>query len=106
PPRDVRGVLLADGGFGRTEFARTCQRWGLHFLVRVKSDVYVRHPSYKGLLHDYPVKKGMRRPLRGVDSRKEDPVTLNLAMRWKPGLPAKRDEPWFLMTDLEAAPAR
>jgi hypothetical protein len=105
-PRDVPVVLLADRGFGRTELARTCQQWGLHYLIRVKSDVYIRHPSYKGLLHDYPVKKGMRRLLRGLEYRKEEPVTLNLVIRWKPGLPAKRDEPWFLMTDLEAAPVR
>jgi hypothetical protein len=105
-PRAVPVVLLADRGFGRTELARTCQHWGLHFLIRVKSDVTIWHRSYRGLLYDYPVKKGMRRLLRGVDYRKEDPVTLNLVIRWKPGLPRRRDEWWFLMTDLEAAPAR
>jgi hypothetical protein len=105
-PREVPVVLLADRGFGRTELVRTCQHWGLHFLIRIKSDVYIRHSSYRGLLHDYPVKKGMRRLLRGVDYRKQDPVTLNLVVRWKPGLPTRRDEPWFLVTDLEGAPAR
>jgi hypothetical protein len=28
-------------------------------------------------------------------------VTLNIAVRWKRGLPPKRGEPWFLMTDLD-----
>ncbi|MFO0879492.1 MAG: hypothetical protein U0840_19260 [Gemmataceae bacterium] len=41
----------------------------------------------------------MRRVLRGVRYRKSDPPTHHLAIRWKRGLPARRDEPWLLMTD-------
>jgi hypothetical protein len=29
-------------------------------------------------------------------------VKHNIVIRWQPGLPKKRDEPWFLMTDLDA----
>jgi hypothetical protein len=101
-PREVTVVLLADRGFGRTEMARLCQRLEFRYLIRVKSDVYIDHPRYRGLLHDYPVRKGMRRVLRGVRYRRDDPVTQNLVIRWKEGLPAGRDEPWFLMTDLAA----
>jgi hypothetical protein len=32
--------------------------------------------------------------------RKDDPVVQNGVVRWKPDLPKKRDEPWFLLTDL------
>lgn len=101
-PRRVPVILLADRGFGRTEMARLCQRLELHYLIRIKSDVYIDHPRYRGLLHDYLVRKGMRRILRGVRYRKDDPVTHNLVIRWKEGLLAGRDEPWFLMTDLDA----
>jgi len=100
-PDAVTVVVLADRGFGRTEMARLCQQLKFRYLIRIKSDVTIAHPRYRGLLHDYPVKKGMRRLLKGVRYRKHDPVTLNLVIRWKPDLPKKHDEPWFLMTDLE-----
>ena len=97
----VEIVLLADRGFGRAELARACLGLpGLHFLLRVKPDVGVRHPRYRGLLNRYPVRKGLRRVLAGAAYRLKDPVTVNVVIRWKKGLPAGRDEPWFLITDL------
>jgi hypothetical protein len=105
-PEHVTVVVLADRGFGRAEMARLCQQLQFRFLIRIKSDVSIEHPSYRGLLHDYPVKRGMRRLLQGVRYRKSDPVTLNLVIRWKPGLPARRDEPCFLITDLEETAVR
>jgi hypothetical protein len=99
-PGHVEVIVLADRGFGRAELARACRPIGLHFVIRVKPDVGVRHPRYRGLLRGYPVKKGMRRVLRGAAYRLSDPVTVNVVIRWKRGLPAKRDEPWFLITDL------
>lgn len=99
-PERVEVLVLADRGFGRAELARACQQIGLHFVIRIKPDAGVRHPRYRGLLRDYPVKKGMRRVLRDAAYRLSDPVTLNVVIRWKKGLPAKRDEPWFLITDL------
>jgi hypothetical protein len=105
-PASVPVVLLADRGFGRAEMARLCQALKIHYVIRVKPDVYVEHPGYKGLLCDYPVKKGMRRALRDVRYRRDDPVTHHLVVRWKAGLPKKRDEPWFLMTDVGDTAAR
>jgi len=99
-PDRVGLIVLADRGFGRAELARTCRQIGLHYLIRIKPDAGVRHPRWRGLLKDYPVKKGMRRVLRQAEYRLSDPVTLNVVIRWKKGLPAKRDEPWFLFTDL------
>jgi hypothetical protein len=106
-PASVPVVILADRGFGRTAFARTCQALGFHYLVRIKADVWIRCQRFRGKLLDYPVKKGMRRLLRDVAYRKNDPVTQQLVVRWQEGLPRRRDEPWFLMTDLrESALAR
>jgi hypothetical protein len=99
-PEYVRVIVLADRGFGRAELARACRQIGLHFVIRIKPDAGVRHPRYRGLLKDYPVRKGIRRVLREAAYRLSDPVTLNVVIRWKKGLPAKRDEPWFLITDL------
>jgi hypothetical protein len=99
-PDGVPVILLADRGFGRTELARLCQGLGFRYAIRIKPDVCVEGPTYRGNLLDYPVHKGMAVVLRDVRYRKEDPVTQHVVIRWKEGLPKKRDEPWFLMTDL------
>lgn len=100
-PEYVEVVLLADRGFGRTELARTCQQIGFRYVIRIKPDVWIECPSHRGKLLDYPVRKGMQRFLKNVSYRKKDGVTQHLVIHWKVGLPKKRDEPWFLMTDLE-----
>jgi hypothetical protein len=105
-PPGVGGILLADRGFGRTELARPCQELKVRYLIRIKPDVLVSHPSYTGRLDDYPIKRGMWRVLAGAEYRSDRAVTLNVVIRWKRGLPAKRDEPWFLMTDLKANAVR
>jgi hypothetical protein len=99
-PTGVPVILLADRGFGRTELGRLCQQLGFRYVIRIKPDVWVEGPSYRGLLEDYPVHKGMAVVLRDVRYRKEDPVVQHVVVRWKPDLPKKRDEPWYLMTDL------
>jgi Transposase DDE domain len=99
-PEGVEVVLLADRGFGRAEMARLCGELDFRFVIRIKPDVYVSHPSYKGVLRDYKVKRGIRRVLKGCAYRQGDPVLASVVIRWKKGLPAARDEPWFLMTDL------
>jgi hypothetical protein len=99
-PGGVRVILLADRGFGRAELAKTCEGLKLRYLVRIKPEVRVAHPSYTGRLDDYPIKKGMWRVLAGAEYRSDKAVSLSVVIRWKRGLPAKRDEPWFLMTNL------
>lgn len=105
-PDRVRIILLADRGFGRAELARTLLGLvNVSFVIRVKPQVRVRHPRFTGTLVEYPVKKGMRRVLRGARFRATDPVDVNVVIRWKKGLPQRRDEPWFLVTDLGKASA-
>ena len=106
-PRQVKVIVLADRGFGRTELARFCQRHGFHYVIRIGPRVNVRTASYEGQLLDYPVHKGVCKLLRGVSYRSGyRPLVQNVVVRWVRGLPAKRDECWFLMTDLVAGPAQ
>jgi DDE family transposase len=100
-PQGAPVILLADRGFGRTELAKVCRQLDFRYVVRIKPDVWVEGPQYCGLLKKYPVKKGMAVVWQGVRYRKEDPVTQHVVIRWKEGLPKKRDEPWYLMTDLK-----
>jgi hypothetical protein len=99
-PAGVRVTVLADRGFGRAELAKTCRQIGVSFVFRIKPDVRVRHPRYRGRLDDLPIRPGCWRTLTGAEYRSDGVVTVNVAIRWKKGLPPKRDEPWFLMTDL------
>jgi len=103
-PEGVSVIVLADRGFGRTELARTCQKLGLRYIIRIKPDVWVESSGFRGKLRDFPVSKGMCRVLRDVLYRKRDPVRQHVVIRWVEGLPKKRDEPWFLMTDLDRDP--
>jgi hypothetical protein len=101
-----KNPLLADRGFGRTELARFCQKYGFDYVIRIQPNVHVRCVSYCGKLLDYPVHKGICRLLKQVDYRKHNSVSQNIVVRWVRDLPAKRDECWFLMTSLSARPAR
>jgi hypothetical protein len=105
-PAGQRVTLLADRGFGRTELARFCQRHGFDYVIRIQPNVHVRCASFTGKLVDYPVHKGVCKLLRSVAYRQHHSVTQNIVVRWVRGLPAKRDECWFLMSSLVAGPAQ
>jgi hypothetical protein len=103
-PEKVRVILLADRGFGRTEMGRLCRELDFHYVIRIRPDVWVRAERFRGKLLDYPVKKGICRMLRRVEYRRQNPLLQNVVVRWKHGLPKRRDECWFLMTDLDWPP--
>ena len=104
PRRDEGGprvILLADRGFGRAALAAFCRRQGFSYLIRVQPKVTVKLKGFRGKLLDYPVYKGVAKVLKDVAYRADGAVKQNVVVRWKPGLPPKRDECWFLMTDLQ-----
>src|SRR5512142_3553194 len=45
-PEGVSVIVLADRGFGRAELARTCQKLDLHYIIRIKPDVWVETGSF------------------------------------------------------------
>jgi Transposase DDE domain len=104
-PRQVKIILLADRGFGRTELGRFCQQWKLHYIIRIKPEVVIKSTGYSGKLLDYPVHKGICKLLKSVEYRSTDPLQQNIVVRWVRNLPKHRDECWFLMTDLSMGPA-
>ncbi len=95
-PKTTQVVILADRGFGRTEMARECQNLGFDYILRIRPDVYVRHPEFTGKLLDLPLRRGSQRVLREVAYRKKDPVTQHVVVLWR----ADQDQPWFLATNL------
>jgi Transposase DDE domain len=104
-PESVQVVILADRGFGRAEWAAVCQELGFHYLVRIKPAVTIACARYRGVLSHYPVHRGIAHVLRDVAYRKDARVRHHIVVRWQPGLPKKRDEPWYLMTDLDGRAA-
>ena len=105
-PREMKVIILADRGFGRTELARFCQSQQFDYVIRICPNVHVRCASYSGKLLDYPVHKGICKLLKQVEYRQHHSVNQNIVVRWVRGLPAKRDECWFLMSSLQGGPAQ
>jgi len=98
-PRQIKVIVLADRGFGRTALAAFCQRQGFGYVIRIQPKVMVRLHGFYGKLLDYPVYKGMAKVLHRVSYRSDEAVTQNVVIHWKRNLPKRRDECWFLMTD-------
>jgi len=101
-PESVRVILLADRGFGRCALAAFCRRRNFHYLIRIQPNVKVKLKGFNGKLLDYPVFKGIAKVLKDVAYRADGAVTQNIVIRWRKDLPQRRDECWFLMTDLAA----
>lgn len=100
-PQSVKVILLADRGFGRCALAAFLRRHGFSYVIRIKPKVIVKLKGFHGKLLDYPaVKKGVAKVLKDVAYRADGAVTQNIVVRWRKNLPEKRDECWFLMTDL------
>ena len=94
-------VLLADRGFGRTELGRFCQQQGFHYVIRIQPKVWIQVGSVKTRLDQYPVSRGICRRLNDVLYHVvHHPLPQHVIVRWKPGLPPRRDACWYLMTDL------
>ena len=99
-PLQVNVIILADRGFGRTELGRFCQYRHFHYVIRIQPKVQVRFGDQACRLDRYPVRQGTCELLRSVLYRERDPLRQHVVIRWKRKLPKKRDEPWYLMTDL------
>ena len=109
---EVRVILLADRGFGRTELGRFCQRHGFDYIIRIQPKVQVRFYGQAARLDRYAVKPGVCEFLRGVLYRQRDPVKQHVVIRWPksgPGKGKKKRRPkppaeaWYLMTNLDPA---
>lgn len=69
-------------------------------MARIRPDVTASSRRSRGPLRADPVFKGIAHVLHDVQYREGGRVTRPMVIRWRPGLPQKRDRPWYLMTDL------
>jgi hypothetical protein len=98
-PPNLKVIILADRGFGRTALASFCQKYSFGYVIRIQPKVTVRLKGFHGKLLDYPVRKGIARVLKRVNYRSDQAVTQSVVVHWPRNLPTKRDQCWFLMTD-------
>jgi hypothetical protein len=99
-PDQVKVILLADRGFGRCALAAFCRKHHFSYLIRIQPKVRVKFHGFDGKLLDYPVSRGIAKVLKDVAYRSDGAVNQNIVVRWRKNLPKRRDECWFLMTDL------
>jgi hypothetical protein len=128
-PPEAEPVLLVDRGLGNAGLARTARALGWHFLFRVQRRTRVRLPD--GTVRELGSLVEPRRPGETDQARRQrerrgciDGAAVGPA-RCKPGRtwlmdwdkamatnsvalanPDDPDDPWLLLTDLPAAPAR
>jgi hypothetical protein len=100
-PQQVKVIILADRAFGRAALAAFLRRHEFSYLIRIQPKVTVKVKGFHGELLDYPVFKGIARVLKDVAYRADGAVEQHVVVRWRTDLPPKRDECWFLMTDLK-----
>lgn len=102
-PETERVVLVADRGFGGTDFLRWLDRKGIHYVIRLTSTVSVATARFQGPLATLPVQIGECYSLGPTLLRKQGSVGLRqlvVAMA-RPSRADKTPEPWFLATNLK-----
>ncbi|MDE2813123.1 MAG: transposase [Gemmatimonadota bacterium] len=101
-PANIRPLLLADRGFGRASLIRFLQQMPRHtgypvdYVVRLRGDVVVQSPDYRGRLRDYALRKGRINFWPQTLYRSDGAVVFNLILYWARG----HREPWYLATSL------
>lgn len=97
PPNVKQVVIIADRGFPRADLFRLLGELGFHYVIRLKTTVWVKGKSYEGNLGDIKVRWGQVIDLGVVQYRKINPVTTRIVISFDKG----HKEPWLLATDLE-----
>jgi hypothetical protein len=90
-------MLVADRGFARADLLRKLHGWGIRYVIRAASNVWVEGCGCAGPLGTWPRRAGLCRRYNNVLYHKSRRVKVNLAITH--GEPAP--EPWYLVTNVE-----
>ena len=96
-PEGVKGVVVADRGFGRAALGPQLVQTGLDYVLRVKGKVSIETETFRGLLQKVPLRRGQTKDLGWVQYRGKDGVRTRVVCVWRKG----QKEPWYLMTNVE-----
>lgn len=100
-PRGAQVVLLADRGFGRTEFFRflsSCD--GLEYVIRVKGDTWIRNSNGTLRMKEQRVPPGQVWDLGLVAYRDIEDAEHAVQVRGVIAFGMAAEEPWYLVTNL------
>lgn len=98
-PDPSRAVLLCDRGYARVALFRLFEGLGVHYVVRVRTNVWVQHRWHTGCLQEVSVAQGVQMWWPGVLYHQTARHRLNLAITRN----ATAQEPWYLATNLPRA---
>ena len=96
-PRDTSPLILADAGFGQTEFIRWLQDKGFAFVVRLRPETIIHYRGRTVRLGDFDTIEGAPIMLSGASYREQDPVTGTIVIS------RLGDKVWYLGTSLADA---
>ena len=96
-PKDTPPLILADAGFGQTEFVRWLQDNDFAFVVRLRADTLVHYRGRKVRLGDFDTFEGAPTMLSNVQYRGQNPVTVNIVIS------RLGDKVWYLGTSFNDA---
>lgn len=94
---DQRVVILADRGFAKKGFFSKLQELKFEYIVRLKSNIWMKGRTYKGLIEDVKVKPGFRKNFGQVLLSKEHLWPCRIVGLFDKG----QKEPWFLVTNTQ-----
>lgn len=99
-PKDWKVCIVADRGFGRTNFMEFLLKLRVKFVLRVKSKVKVTdHQGKASLLSRHWAKNGRHRFLQEIHYRSDGVIVINIVISRKEGA----RETWYLATNLDYA---
>jgi len=99
-PKGAEVVLLADRGFGRTEFFRFLNRLPLCYVIRIKGDAWIRTPQGTLRLKEQVVPPSQAWDLGLVAYRDIDDHAATVSVRAVVAFGMGAEEPWRLVTNL------
>lgn len=96
-PKNITPLILADAGFGQTEFIRWLQQHSFAFVVRLRPDTLVHYRGETTPLHHYDTIPGAPILFSRAQYRGQHPVTLNIVVS------RLGDKVWYLGTSFADA---
>jgi len=100
-PLETKCVIIADRGFARVSLFRKLEKLGFSYVIRVKSNVWIKSDTYENILAEHKAKRGIIDFGKSL-YQKHEQYRVRTIYCFSPG----QKEPWFLVTDLTWRPEK
>lgn len=96
--REVKVIIVADRGFGRTSLFSGLDKYGFGYVIRIKDAGWVREKTWQGVLASFPLKLGSIFHWEDVGYHKTKRYKLNIIMR--KDIINNTARAWYLATNI------